>query len=150
MTHAFPPTKVLVACDFSSLGRGALAYGAELAQETDAELILVHVAEPISPDLPPGAKPTPARMRELLADRNGSIRDQLAEDMAVAAKDFTNWSDVVADGEPADTIARVAMERNCDLIVLGSHGRSGVQRLLLGSVAEGVMRRAHCPVLVSR
>jgi nucleotide-binding universal stress UspA family protein len=51
------------------------------------------------------------------------------------------------EGEPAREILRAAAETNCDLIVLGTHGRTGFRRLLLGSVAEQVMRRADCPVL---
>lgn len=56
----------------------------------------------------------------------------------------------VAFGAPADEIARHAEQHECDLIVMPSHGRTGLTRLLLGSVAEGVVRQAHCPVLILR
>jgi nucleotide-binding universal stress UspA family protein len=53
----------------------------------------------------------------------------------------------MVEGHPAETICRVAKEEGCDLIVMGTHGRSGLGRLLLGSVAEQVLREAACPVL---
>jgi nucleotide-binding universal stress UspA family protein len=53
-------------------------------------------------------------------------------------------------GDPAGEIVRIAAEEGVDMIVLGTHGRSGISRMLMGSVAEGVVRRASCPVLVSR
>jgi nucleotide-binding universal stress UspA family protein len=56
----------------------------------------------------------------------------------------------VQRGGPAETIAKVASEWGADLIVIGSHGRTGVRRVLLGSVAEGVVRSAPCPVLIAR
>ena len=150
MAHAFPPSRILVACDFSTLSRDALAYAAELAGAVDGELLLVHVADPIDPALPPGTTPTPERKRELVADRNEFVRERIAKDMAAYGAGCSKWSDVVADGAPGETLPRIAVERNCDLIVIGSHGREGLKRFLLGSVAEEVMRHAHCPVLVSR
>jgi nucleotide-binding universal stress UspA family protein len=53
-------------------------------------------------------------------------------------------------GDPAAEIVRLARKAKCDLIVMGSHGRTGLQRLLMGSVAEEVARNAHCPVLTVR
>ncbi|HXJ78263.1 MAG TPA: universal stress protein [Candidatus Methylomirabilis sp.] len=60
------------------------------------------------------------------------------------------WEVEVATGPPADTIVRVARERGADLIVMGTHGRTGLQHVLLGSVAEKVVRLAPCPVLTVR
>ena len=60
------------------------------------------------------------------------------------------WDVEVAVGHPADTIVRVAQERGADLIVMGTHGRTGLQHVLLGSVAEKVVRLAPCPVLTVR
>ena len=57
---------------------------------------------------------------------------------------------LVRDGDPAATILAAAAELGCDMIVMGTHGRSGLERLLTGSVAETVMRQARCPVLVLR
>ncbi len=150
MSHGYPPSRILAALDFSTLSRNALAYGAGLARAADAELILVHVADPVAPELPPGASPTQGRMMELVEARNVSVRARLTKEMNAFGEDYDTWSALVVDGEPAEAIARVAVERDCHLIVLGSHGRAGLQRLFLGSVAEEVMRRAHCPVLVLR
>jgi nucleotide-binding universal stress UspA family protein len=61
--------------------------------------------------------------------------------------DSTGIEYLLADGIPAEEIVKVASDRGCDLIVMGTHGRTGVGRLLLGSVAEEVMRKAPCPVL---
>lgn len=60
------------------------------------------------------------------------------------------WEVDVATGNPADAIVRVARERGVHLIVMGTHGRTGLQHVLLGSVAEKVVRLAHCPVLTVR
>jgi nucleotide-binding universal stress UspA family protein len=60
------------------------------------------------------------------------------------------WEVEVAVGHPADTIVRVAQQRSADLIVMGTHGRTGLQHVLLGSVAEKVVRLAPCPVLTVR
>src|SRR5262249_59188485 len=57
---------------------------------------------------------------------------------------------LVREGDPVAEILRAARARDCDLIVMGTHGRTGLRRLLLGSVAEGVMRKAPCPVLTAR
>jgi nucleotide-binding universal stress UspA family protein len=60
------------------------------------------------------------------------------------------WHAEVATGAPAETIVRVAREQEADLIVMGTHGRTGLQHVLLGSVAEKVVRLAECPVLTVR
>jgi nucleotide-binding universal stress UspA family protein len=76
------------------------------------------------------------------AEKNAKVVKEAALKEGVAVKAF------VLSGRPADAIIETAQEKNADLIVLGSHGRTGVERLLMGSVAERVIVLASCPVLV--
>lgn len=135
--------KILVPCDFSSEGSSALEYATKLARETGARLLITHVQE-----LPliygdgiyqyyAFPEPDTSEARRLLDDvRPG--------DPAVA------YEHRLLTGDPAARIAEAAEAEHVDLIVMSSHGRSGVRRVLLGSVAESVLRRASCPVLIVR
>jgi universal stress protein A len=144
-------TRVLVPIDFSPSSRAALEYGTFLAGKLGAELIVLHVWEPpgyVGPDtlalLPvaagqPGWDQTRAEvMREVeLFLGKASVRPT---DLRVR----------VEAGEPSDAILLAAKDGGADLIVMGTHGRTGLSRLLIGSVAEAVLRRAACPVLTIR
>ena len=106
-----------------------------------AELIVVHVVQP-----PPFI--THGEMAKALEQAEGyrrELQEQLC-DLRRANPDLS-MECRLADGDPLVEILRAAAESNCDLIVLGTHGRTGFRRLLLGSVAEQVLRRAPCPVL---
>jgi nucleotide-binding universal stress UspA family protein len=135
-----PISNILFPTDLSDRSRAAFPLAAALARDHRASLTLVHVREvPALPFAEFGAVP-PADL---------PTRDEvLAKLEAFEPPDEAiNVEHVVADGSPAEEIVRVARERHSDLIVMGTHGRTGLSRLLLGSVAEEVMRRAPCPVL---
>ena len=120
-----PVRQILIATDFSDEADGALRLAVEYARHFGARLHLFHV---YSAD--------EVEVTRLLADAA-----QLAKpDVAVTVSS--------AGGDPADEILRYALTQGVDLIVMSSHGRSGVSRLLLGSVADRVLRHAMCPVLV--
>ena len=150
MSHTFPPPRVLVAADFSNLSQRALEYAGEMLALTGGQGVLVHVADALAPPIPPGSTLAPARKRELLDERNALLRADLLRDVELYSGDPGRWEVSVAEGEPGPVLARVAVERDCRLIILGSHGRGGLQRLLVGSVADHLVRHAHCPVLVMK
>jgi len=131
--------RILVPVDFSEQSRGALAVAAEIAQP-EGQIAAVHVL----PDL------SPAEPGKLWNTVSPATR---IEHATTALKD---WLDQEVDaieiciGDPGAEICRVAAERGANLIVMPSHGRTGVKRLLVGSVAERVVRLAPCPVLVLR
>lgn len=132
--------KILFPTDFSSTGETALEYAAALARERNALLVIVHVQEP-----PPIYAEGPYYYGQPEPDAE-VLRNMLLavkpHDPAVACHYR------FAQGIPACGILSVAKEEDVDLIVMSSHGRTGLRRLLMGSVAEEVMRRAECPVMV--
>jgi universal stress protein A len=140
-----PITRILVPTDFSDSADVALAYALKLADQVGAAVRLVHVFE--DPDAlrlySQVYVPMPAEIRaEILAD----LRRQL-----VARTTASGHNDVTTEiltGAAAKTIVECATQQQCDLIVMGTHGRHGVAHLLMGSVAERVVRTAACPVLV--
>ena len=136
-----PPRKILLACDFSPLGKVALDEACQLASSLQAELLLLHVVSE-----PPRFQRTTAT----LADRRRQAEEQLLSLLdAHAALTFTPRF-IVREGAPAREIVRCAAEEGIDLIVMGTHGRTGLARATLGSVAENVLRSADCPVMVVR
>jgi len=143
-------TRVLVPIDFSEPADAALQYAASLAVKVGASLHLLHVFE--DPYLGGGAfaaemyVPVPQDLREtLLAD----AKQQLAARLATLDEQFHATADVYT-GPTARAIADYATTNDIDLIVIGTHGRGGMAHLLLGSVAERVVRTAPCPVLTVR
>jgi nucleotide-binding universal stress UspA family protein len=141
---AEPPSlrKILVPVDFSDCSLEAVEYAANLAAQFSGSVTLLHVLEPVAYglDFTLVHADDPARTKI-------RIQGQMAE-MAAALqqKKVTSASQVIG-GLPIDGILRSADALNSDLIVMGTHGRRGVSHLLLGSVVEGVVRRAPCPVL---
>jgi nucleotide-binding universal stress UspA family protein len=137
--------KILIAIDSEPIAAHAADVGAELARAVGAEMAFVHVIDPevayaadtgLQPDvLVASAKET---ARKLIADFRRTLPEQ------TAAREF------IQIGDPLGEVVAAARDWPADLIVIGSHGRGGVERALLGSVAESVMRHAPCPVLVVR
>lgn len=128
--------------DFSTASDAALEHAATLAKSMGATLLILHVEEP--PLAYGGGElyygiPEPDSERILKM-----LEDVKPKDPAVP---FTHR---LSMGDPAGEIVRIATDEGAELIVLGTHGRTGVTRLLMGSVAEVVVRRAPCPVLVYR
>ena len=141
-------TKVLVPTDFSEASASALAYGLALARSFGASLHVLHtVEEPLAQGWNGIGLPALPELREqVLAD----ARRQLEEAVPALERDRQATELVTRLGDPCREIVQFAKERRVDLIVLGTHGRSGVSHLLLGSVAEKVVRLAPCPVLTVR
>lgn len=130
---------ILHPTDFSAASEPALQVALSLARDHDARLILLHVAHA---EVVHGTIPVVRGMSEF-AEALEAMRQRLhAEDLSQPVEVRTG------EGNPAAEILRAAQEVGCGLIVMGTHGRSGVGRVLLGSVAEDVLRRSPCPVLV--
>jgi universal stress protein A len=143
---AAPISRILVPVDFSPCSRAALDYAAELADRSDARVEVLHVHEPASYVAPPLAVLQTSLPRRADETRGDVLRE--LQGFVGHAHDHVGVR--VENGLPGDVIAAVAKQGSFDLIVMGTHGRSGFERALLGSVAETVMRRAPVPVLTLR
>jgi universal stress protein A len=142
-------TKVLVPLDFSTTSDAALEFARTVAGSFNASLHLLHVFE--DPMLATGFAeayaPLPPDTRAALIDDAGA---QLASRLSAEERErFKATTDVVS-GFSAMAIVEYAQDHGIDLIVMGTHGRTGMAHLLIGSVAERVVRLAQCPVLTVR
>jgi len=147
-TPALNLRRILLPTDFSGCGNYALPYAAAIARAAKATVICIHVVEPIVPAVGYSglAEPMPiADMSEQLEDSAERELPQILECEELHGLDI---EEVIAHGDAAAEIVRVAGEREVDLIVISSHGRTGLGRIIFGSTAEAVVRHAHCPVLV--
>lgn len=128
--------------DFSAPSDYAFRLAHSLARDHDSRLIVLHVVTTLGPELVTHGEAATelepeSYRRKLLAD----LQKVQPADPSVRVEHH------LAEGDEATEIVRVARETGCGLIVMATHGRSGMQRLLMGSVAEQVMRHAPCPVL---
>ena len=141
---------VLAAVDASEVAHEVLRTGANFARHVrGGELHLVHVVE----DLPPPVVlvPPPAGLGITSTEIVAAAREHIEELAAEARAQFPGrLATHIAAGSAWKQILQVAIDVQADLIVVGTHGRAGVKRLLLGSVAENIVRKASCPVLVAR
>lgn len=137
--------KICCAVDFGDPSRVALDQAAALAHRFEAELRLIHVVA-----LPPSSADQALVTSSTLADvQVKQDEEMLARWRAEAEKRARRPVRTrLLTGDPATEILRDAREEHCDLVVVGTHGRTGVTRLVLGSVAERVARRSPCAVLV--
>jgi nucleotide-binding universal stress UspA family protein len=138
-------TRILVPTDFGEAADAALDYGITLAAHFDAELVLLHVTEELQATYL-GAEGYVPDLSDLQGELETAAKDR-ANDWLRRATGVRTAHVVRSSNAPAQTIVDYATESGADLIVLGTHGRSGVPRLVMGSVAERVVRTAPCPVL---
>lgn len=131
--------KILIATDFSAASEHALEYATSLARDSGATLLISHVEETPAPSV--GGDLYFAQVDYPSPEVRRQLDKVVPTDIRVA------FEHRLAHGTPADEILRIAEEDQADLIVIGTHGRTGLARVLMGSVAEAVMRRATCPVL---
>lgn len=142
--------QVLVATDFSEPSDSALGYGRELARNFGASLILVHVVEDLVTRAYglDGGVFTDAEMQRAVEAACQTRLEKLIGDEDREA--LHAEAVVVRSNTPAAAIVDYARQRKADIIVMGTHGRGGMAHLLMGSVAERVVRTAPCPVLTVR
>lgn len=140
---------ILFASDFSAYSERALAHGVDLVEHTGATLHFMHVQEvSLGPFV--GGKPSPE-------PGGGTLRQEFEERCREALEPFSLTPDdehvsqvIERSGAVAPAVVEFAEAHEVDLIVMGTHGRRGVRRMLFGSVAEEVLRTAPCPVLTAR
>ena len=140
--------KILLPTDFSSFSAAATKYACELATKFDAELHLLHTLEThlaSTPNFGFGLD-LPKYVSESKAAAEKSLAGVLDPKWAAGRKVIQ----AVVEGSPKVEIIRYASKQNIDLIVLSTHGRTGLPHVIMGSVAESVVRTALCPVLTMR
>ena len=141
------PSRILVPVDLMEGSQAIVDYAARLAQPFNASLEVLHAWEPpqyVAPDLlvaAPGWNPQSVEKTALDAARKA------LESFMGTLRFSVPLTHRLEPGEPASSIVRLAEEGGFNLVVMGTHGRRGLPRLLLGSVAQKVIARAHCPVL---
>jgi nucleotide-binding universal stress UspA family protein len=141
-------TKILVPTDFSDCSNEALKCASNLASDTGARIFIVHVDEFLDATVPAIPSVEGGNLVEAAWDtkRQDDVKAKLVK--VVPTVSNVKYDQHYLMGSPQNEILQFANEQGVDLIVMGSHGRTGISRLLMGSVAEAVMRRANCPVLV--
>jgi nucleotide-binding universal stress UspA family protein len=135
--------------DFSDASRAALEVAADLARRFGARLVLLHAYPIPGYTFPDGSVVASPKMMQELADQ----AERHLEEWRADAQRLAGTPEVSAEkavGEPAAEILAWAAKNGIDLLVLGTHGRTGIEHALMGSIAERVVRRAHCPVLTVR
>ena len=140
--------KVLVPIDFSDYSKSALKYAVNFAKSFNAEIILIYVVEPViyPPDFSMGQIAMPSINTEW-DDRAKDELQKLAKSEIIGA---VKVKTIIKTGKPFVEIIETAKEENVDLIIIATHGHSGVEHILFGSTAEKVVRKAPCPVLTLR
>ncbi len=144
-------SKIIVGTDFSEQAERAVEHAMAVARHTGAELVLMHALSMPEPDyVMPYPITTPAIYVEQVDTIVKEARAKLDEMRERLIGQGVEVSHVFVNEMADRGIVSVAKETNADLIVVGSHGRTGISRFLIGSIAEKVVRRAHCDVLVAR
>lgn len=143
---AVPFKRIVCPVDFSSASLGAVRFALTLAQEDDAEITLVHSVE-IPPELREYAFPAEFDIDALHAVARADALTRLRDLVPEPARDFCTVHTEATEGRPHRAVVRLAAERHADLIVMGAHGRSALDRLVFGSNTYAVIRDATCPVL---
>ena len=141
--------RILVPTDFSKYSQTALTYAVAFADKFGAELHLLHIVQDLAvfiPDMVTVAPPLAPSVEQ----RSAAVREAL--DRVVKENHLERFTvhQEVREGTPFYEIIRFAKEADIDLIVMGTHGHSGLAHVLLGSVTEKVVRKAPCPVLTVR
>jgi nucleotide-binding universal stress UspA family protein len=137
--------RVLVALDGSQAGEAVMKLLMEIAGPLDMTIMLLHVVEPARPEVLEG----PVMVEDVEARRRDA-EEYLAPIAAMLRSQGVDTSWAIRHGRPADEILAAATESSADLIAMATHGRTGLGRLLFGSVAEAVLRRASVPVFLIR
>ena len=138
---------MLVPVDFSPYAEQAVEYAIGLAQKLQARLTLLHVVDTTPLGVVEGAAMLPPSYWQAL---DMDLAQRLEEPLTRVQNRGLHGETVIVHGTPFQTIIETARDKGVDLIVMGTHGRTGLTHVLLGSVAEKVVRLAPCPVLVTR
>ncbi len=137
--------KVLVPIDFSDYSKSALNYAADFAKKFNAGIILIYVVEPViyPPDFSMGQIAIPS----INTEWDMKAKEELDKLAKTEIPDAITVNTVVKTGKPFMEIIETASEEDVDMIIIASHGHSGMEHILFGSTAEKVVRKAPCSVL---
>ena len=140
--------KVLVPIDFSDYSKSSLRYAVNFAKKFNAEIFLIYVVEPViyPPDFSMGQIAIPS----VNAEWDERAREELKNLAKTEIPEGVKVKTILKNGKPFLEIIDTALEENIDLIIIATHGHSGVEHILFGSTAEKVVRKAPCPVLTLR
>ena len=141
--------RILHPTDFSRASSAACKRAVELAKDNRAELLLVHVMAPAVPLMADGYI-SPKVYEDMEAAARADAQKRLGALVTKAKKAGARVKGLLFEGVPHERIAQAARSRKADLIVIGTHGRTGFAKLFLGSVASRVLTVASCPVLTVR
>ena len=141
--------RILHPSDFSPASRAAFRKAIEMAKTNRAALLVVHVMSPIVP-VPGDAYMSPKMYDDLADSARAFGQKQLDKLLAQAKKARVRAKGFLLEGSAHQEIVRFARARRVDLIVMGTHGRTGLAKLFVGSVADRVVAAASCPVLTVR
>jgi universal stress protein A len=143
-----PFKKILVPVDFAPHSHEAIEAAADLARRYSASLTLLHVYEPVTYILPEGyVLFTPEQLNTITTELQRRLDKAASQARSAGASEVATR---LVQGSPSGEIVATQQSDGYDLIVMGTHGRTGIGHVLLGSVAEKVVRGAHCPVLTVR
>ena len=140
---------VMMASDFSSVSAAAFARAVELAKANRAKLLVMHAVMLSTPPLGGEYMPPPTWDR-IEAAMHAAAKKQAGALVAKARRAGVRAASLVVAGSPYEVIVRAARSKRADVLVLGTHGRTGLPRFFLGSVAARVLATAPCPVLTVR
>ena len=139
---------ILLPTDFSECASYALNYASSFARQFGAKIICLHVIEPIIPAVGYTGLADPLPLTDVSEQLEESAERELPKISDCQECHDLCVEEVIARGDAAAEIVRIAKEKEADLIVIASHGRTGLGRIFFGSTTESVVRHAHCPVLV--
>ena len=138
------------ATDFSPASTAALKRAMAMAKADRAQLIIVHVMTPPSLALPGDGYVSPSLYEDLEASARAQAQKRLNAIVARARKAGVRATGLLLEGVPHERVARAARAKKVDLLVIGTHGRTGLAKFFLGSVAARVIASVSCPVLTVR
>jgi nucleotide-binding universal stress UspA family protein len=141
--------RILVPTDFSKSSENALTYALALAEKFGAEVHLLHVVQDLALFIPEAVLPAPPLVPPV-EQFAAAAREALEHAIRGRQQAGITIHPEVAEGVPYEEVLRFAKQRDVDLIVMGTHGHTGLAHVFLGSIAEKVVRRAPCPVLTVR
>ena len=140
-----PFHRILVATDFTPASEPALAQAIEMAKGDGGELLIAHAYQP--PNAPQAQSVATGVYEEWVRNLSDGVEEKLEPLVARARKEGVHAEPLILSGPPYEAITQAAAEEAADLVVVGTHGRKGVSKFFLGSVASRVISTAPCPVL---